>query len=875
MRALFCAILFLILSVGGLRAADVVWEETLRDGALPVGWTAEDVSFPTAAGGYAHFTDIDSVLTTPVFDGSAFQSFSLTFAVAKFGSGADGPITVDYSIDGGMSWIPAGVSPVPTSSTYLSAELLFGQSSATMQIRFTRPDSPSAKRLRDVVLVGFPDVLPPVFGEPVLETVSPESLGVSVSFDPGGALDMGDYGFVFSEFALYPEPSPGSEGTTVLIVGSGNPGASFSALLADLSPGVVYAVRPFAEYEDGVALGEVTLLRTLTLAPVLTADAPYVEDFAFFDSEFTLPDGWSVEGPNVSYFGDWGTGASSGLRGDADILGYQLTANGNSIEKILTLANGTGDLLSSVTISYIGRAERLDQTGRLPAYEVFVNGVEAPDLAYSTADGDGIAISATVGGLSVAPGETFTIVWRALYPAGSGPARQIGISAVSVQRAEGVFLSPVAITPDTGTYFEPVEVILFTPDTDVTIHYTLDGTDPTEASPVYSVPFLISASAEVRARAFPVAPTGEETLAPVTSRSYVLPVDLPNLSALASAEIGGLYRITGEVVLTAAIVFRNQAFVQDAGAGVQIDDVAGFLSARENYELGDGLTGLVGTLGEFGNMLRLVPTGVLPTVTGMGLLPVPIDLTIADLYADFPSYRSRLVRLTDVSFDAADGSASFANGQVYAITDPSGSGSFRTTFFTADTDYIGQPLPMGAGSLVVIPNSRTDGDFVTARFLADFDFPQALSPLQNFLAGFGITGEDADPFASLGGDGLTNVQKWVFGGHPLQGDLANLPVSGTIVGQDSLTYATLAVYLAVDATWDPVNTRFLADGATIDILQADDDLSIFTSAEVFLLSGEVSWSPAESIPGGNWVLLQSALPLEDGPIFFRTAVDVP
>lgn len=877
MRALFCALFLLIMSVGGLRAADVVWEETLRDGALPDGWTAEDVSFPTAAGGYAHFTDIDSVLITPVFDGSAFQSFILSFAVAKFGPGDNGPITVDYSIDGGMSWIPAGVSPVPTSATYLGAEFLFLESSATMQIRFTRPDSPSEKRLRDVVLVGFTTPIPPPFGALVRESGTRTSLELSVPLETPVSGDFGDFGFAFAEFAVNPEPLPGEETALTVVLGSGDPGDSFGALFEDLEAGVIYAVRPFIVYEGETILGEVSLVRTVTPPATLLADAPYVEDFSLFDSALTLPDGWSVEGPNISYFGPWGSVPSSGLRGDADVLGYQLTANGNSIEKILTLENGTGDILNLVTISYLGRAERLDLTGRLPAYEVFVNGVEVPSLAYSTVDGDGVAISVAVGGLSVEPGETFTIVWRALYPPGSGlgAARQIGVSAVSVSRAEGIFLSPVGISPESGTYFEPIEVVLSTPDTGVTIHYTLDGTDPTEASPVYSGPFFVAETAEVRVRAFPTDPTGEETLAMVTSRSYILPVDLPDLSALASAEIGGLYRITGEVVLTAAIVFRNQAFVQDNGGGVQIDDTVGFLAARANYEIGDGLTGLVGTLGEFGNMLQFVPMGVLPAVTGTEIEPAIIDITLEQLYADFPTFRSRLVRLTDVSFDAADGTATFANGQVYGLTDASGTGSFRTSFFTADTDYIGEPLPMGVGSLVVIPNSRSEGDFVTARFLADFDFPQALSPLQNFLAGFGITGEDADPFASLGGDGLTNVQKWVFGGHPLQGDLANLPVSGTIVGQDSLTYATLAVYLAVDATWDPVNTRFLADGATIDILQADDDLSIFTSAEVFLLSGEVSWSPAESIPGGNWVLLQSALPLEDGPIFFRTAVDVP
>ena len=66
-----------------------------------------------------------------------------------------------------------------------------------------------------------------------------------------------------------------------------------------------------------------------------------------------------------------------------------------------------------------------------------------------------------------------------------------------------VFTPPAGTYPDTG----PIEVSLASATPDVTVFYTLDGTDPTDdrASILYTDPIPLAADTTIRARAFPSA----------------------------------------------------------------------------------------------------------------------------------------------------------------------------------------------------------------------------------------------------------------------------------------------------------------------------------------------------------------------------------
>jgi hypothetical protein len=85
-------------------------------------------------------------------------------------------------------------------------------------------------------------------------------------------------------------------------------------------------------------------------------------------------------------------------------------------------------------------------------------------------------------------------------------------------------IDPVQIEPDRNVFTESVQVTLSSRTPGVAIHYTLDGTDPTPASPRYAGPFPLTTSAIVTARAYrpgvtenPVETSG--TYATVASRA--------------------------------------------------------------------------------------------------------------------------------------------------------------------------------------------------------------------------------------------------------------------------------------------------------------------------------------------------------------------
>lgn len=57
-------------------------------------------------------------------------------------------------------------------------------------------------------------------------------------------------------------------------------------------------------------------------------------------------------------------------------------------------------------------------------------------------------------------------------------------------------------TPPGGSFTDPVEVSMSTATAGATIHYTLDGSQPTQTSPVYTDPIVVSSSTTIKAKAF-------------------------------------------------------------------------------------------------------------------------------------------------------------------------------------------------------------------------------------------------------------------------------------------------------------------------------------------------------------------------------------
>jgi hypothetical protein len=309
--------------------------------------------------------------------------------------------------------------------------------------------------------------------------------------------------------------------------------------------------------------------------------------------------------------------------------------------------------------------------------------------------------------------------------------------------------------PPSGSYTQAINVTISCATTGADIFYTLDGSDPYWGSTPYTNPIPISSTTTVKAIAY----LGTPVFSPISTAIYSFPTDVASLTALRQSPLNGLYRINGEIVVSFVQSNRHQKFTQDGGAGILIDDPSGVITTA--YQAGDGMENLVGTLTEYGGMLELTPAldpGA-PSSTQNNI--VPIEITLAQFNSGFETYESRLVKIMDVRFTTPTGN--FATGTNYAIEDLAGgaTASFRTSFY--DVDYIGIPVYTYGLNITGIPNSRTDGNYITSRDIAGFQISEVMAPLHfetavvnehtvNFWVGYDTTYNQVVP------DGLTGYR---------------------------------------------------------------------------------------------------------------------
>jgi len=282
-----------------------------------------------------------------------------------------------------------------------------------------------------------------------------------------------------------------------------------------------------------------------------------------------------------------------------------------------------------------------------------------------------------------------------------------------------------SFSPAPGLVTGPFDLTILCNTEDADIYYTTDGSDPDQTSELFENPIPISATTTVKARAYY---TGLNPSA-IATGTFSFPETVSTIAELRNGTSGTVYYLTGTVVLTFQQDFRGQKYIQDATAAILIDDNAGVITS--DYEIGDGIAGLSGTVSEYGNMLQFVPAADPGDPVSAGNIVELQTVNIAQLFANFEEYESELVKIDNASFD--DAGATFANGMVYVFSDASDAqGNFRTTFY--DVDYIETPIPSGSGSIVGLCNSRSDGDYITSRAMSDFEF--TVSEPSNYPSNF-------------------------------------------------------------------------------------------------------------------------------------------
>lgn len=189
------------------------------------------------------------------------------------------------------------------------------------------------------------------------------------------------------------------------------------------------------------------------------------------------------------------------------------------------------------------------------------------------------------------------------------------------------------------------------------------------------------------------------------------PQEVATIADLRNGQIGNVYKLSGEAVITYQQDYRNQKFIQDHTAAIMIDDQSGIITSQ--YNRYDGITGLSGTLGIYNQMLQFIPIADPGAPTSTGNIVNPEVVTLGALGS---AHQARLVQVWNATFED---SGNFATGQNYTLNSPGGTGVFRTSFF--DADYIGTAIPSQPQIITAIVQQFMETMQITARGLDDFE----------------------------------------------------------------------------------------------------------------------------------------------------------
>ncbi len=253
--------------------------------------------------------------------------------------------------------------------------------------------------------------------------------------------------------------------------------------------------------------------------------------------------------------------------------------------------------------------------------ETTLGNITSIDITFGSSDGSN-EITTNVGSFSsptwsgTSSSVTFTI---------GGTSGNRRIKELSVTYASGSGQQTVAtptFSPAEGIYFEAQNVSISCTTEEAAIHYTTDGTEPTESSSLYNTPITISESTTLKAKAFKSGYTASN----IASATYTFPtlITIAEARALANNE----YAMVQGIV---TFIDSRNVYVQDITAGIDL-----YLNANASgINLGDEVKAY-GKKTEYNGLVEL--TGInqnsnaFTVLTTGNALPVVVK-TIAEVLA--------------------------------------------------------------------------------------------------------------------------------------------------------------------------------------------------------------------------------------------------
>lgn len=406
------------------------------------------------------------------------------------------------------------------------------------------------------------------------------------------------------------------------------------------------------------------------------------------------------------------TGTSNTTSNAGDI-----TANTTSIEKdgiTLTVSASTTSTANRIWSSS-PRLRMYGGTLTITAKNATITGIEFVNGKWNTGN---TTDSGSLAGTTPAKwsGSADAVV---LTIAGNTQFKSISVTSVP-KSTSGVNAPTIqGTTPFVGS-----TTITLTADADNTIYYTTDGTDPTNASTLYTTPFTLNASATVKAIAYK-----GTTPSLVATKEFTAAYNASDIVDFKAQTVGTVQNLT---LNNAKVIYADET-----NKYVYVKDETGaicFYNAGLGLTTGDVLNGSVaGALSIFSNLPEFVANSLTNKdnfTQTPGSPEAPIAATVSELLGD--KYLCNLVKISGVKLDSID-------SNLYAYQ-----GDAQIQIYDQFKKLTGVEIVKGSnntvtGILVVYKTTyelypiTTDG-IVTAITDLKADSPQTQSPIYN-LAG--------------------------------------------------------------------------------------------------------------------------------------------
>ncbi len=410
---------------------------------------------------------------------------------------------------------------------------------------------------------------------------------------------------------------------------------------------------------------------------------------------------------------------------------------------------------------------------------------------------------------------------------------QIKTILVKVEDAPAVVVEAPVITPETGTYAE-AQTVTITAAEGFSIFYTLDGTDPSDASNVYEGPFTVSETTTIKA----IATNDEDVPSAVTTSVITI---MPSYTTIAAM----LEDITADKV-EVTYTFENLLVMGAAKANVYVHDgTNAFLLYGYDYtfKAGDRISGSVlGQLYTYSGLPELAVSDKWAnvTVTSSDNEVVPTVKTIAEVTdANLNEY----IRLEEVAFVSAD-------GKNYTFTDGTNNITVRDNFGVMAAEYsteekynINAFVAIYKTSIQIYPLTEDDVELITV-------LKNAEAAWENEAVEVKLGEAVANKFTTLSDGVVTYTSS--------NEAVATVDATGavTVVGYGIATITAsvpeTATFLADDASFT-LTVRSDADGTLANAYLVSDAIAVYVAGDtiydVWVKGYIVGYSNSSSMSG--------------------------